>query len=130
MVDVGALDPAVLLPRLVLPQTVEAELVLDADDVDIGAADRTGRGHVTVRRALTDPPPHLRPVCTHGVALIDRCHLDDGVLVRRQHRGHEVGGERGDATAPRRVGGDEGDAHAVSVGAWGLLLARSARSRR
>ena len=40
--------------------------MLHADDVGVGAADRPGRRHGAVGRALPDAPTDLGPVGTHG----------------------------------------------------------------
>jgi hypothetical protein len=100
VIDVRALDPGVALPRLVLPQAVQTELVLDADDVGVRSPDRASRGDVPVGRALPYPPAHLGPVGADRVALVDRRDLTDDRLVGGVHRLDEVAGERGDPASP------------------------------
>ena len=111
VVLVHALDPVVADEAAALPQAVEAEFVLDADDLGVGSIDLACGGPVGKRAALLDPPADLAAVGAHGVALVDRGDPALGVRVGLAHGADQVGGERGDAASARRIGGDERDPH-------------------
>src|SRR5207247_10138703 len=111
VVLVPALDPVVPGPTAPLPEAVEPELVLDADDVRVRAIDLPGGGSVRKRAALADPPPDLGPVGPHRVPLVDRGDPGAGPRIGLLDRVDQVGRERGDPAPSGRVRGNEGDPH-------------------
>src|SRR5437879_6204802 len=70
---------------------------------------------VTPAAPLPDPPPVLGAVGGPAVPLVDRRHAALDGVVAGADRGDQVGGERRDATPPRRVGGDEDDPHPATI---------------
>ncbi len=91
----------VIVVQTVMPLTVQAELVLDVDDVDARGVDRSRRITIGAPVLLADAPAHLRPVRPCGARLVDGDldRADRGV--RDLHGGEQIAGERGDAAAAR-----------------------------
>ena len=111
VVLVRALDPLVADEAAALPEAVEAELVLHADDVGVGSVDRVGGGAIGHRAALADPPTDLAAVGADRAALVDRGDTGLCLGVGLADGRHHVGREGGDAAAPGGIGGNERDPH-------------------
>ena len=112
---VGPFEPALALPALVVPEPVEPELVLDADDIDVGGRDRSSGARVALGGALGDAPANLAAVGPDHVPFVDRGDVRTHGPIGLVDRVHEVGGEGGHAATPGWIGGNEGDAHPVTV---------------
>ena len=112
---VGPLDPAFSLPALVVPEPVQPELVLDADDVDIRGRDRASGAGIALGGALGDAPANLAAVGPNHVPFVDRGDVRTHGPIGLVDRVHQVGGEGGHAATPGGIGRNEGDAHPVTV---------------
>src|ERR1700716_1667155 len=81
----------------VVPHAIEAELVLDVDDVDVRRADRDGRVAVSARLLLADAPADFGSVGARSAGFVDGRGKDADGRISRLDRCREIGCERGDA---------------------------------